>query len=241
LLKLDISSFKLHIIAMFLMAIDHIGLAIFDNNIVLRSIGRLAYPIFAFMIVEGFLKTKNRIKYFQRLFLLAILSEIPFDLLISNTPFQPYSQNVLFTFCIALLFMVFLEKIKQWGYYNLFFGLIIFIISGFVSILLFLDYGVIAIPMVLVFYFFKDRTCENLVFQFFTILFLSLVSNGRYFSFLQHGIPVQVFALFALIPIWFYNGTLGYHSKAYRIFCYLFYPAHISLILLYKQYICNIY
>lgn len=226
---------------MFLMVIDHIGLAILDDNIVLRGIGRLAYPIFAFMLTEGFLKTRSRTQYFYRLFLLAVLSEIPFDLLVSNTVFQPYSQNVLFTFCLALFFMAFIEKIKQYGYYKPLFGFIIFVVSGLVGVVLFLDYSIIAIPTVLIFYFFKDKTYKNFVCQFFTMLLLALVADSRGFYIFQHDIPVQVVALFALIPIWFYNGTLGYHSKAYRIFCYLFYPAHISLILLYKQYIYNIY
>ena len=79
---------------------------------VCRIIGRLAFPIFSFMIVEGFLHTHNLRKYLCRLFLFAIISEIPYDLANTGTVLEISKQNVLWTFIIAIIMMWTLERIR---------------------------------------------------------------------------------------------------------------------------------
>ena len=77
---------------------------------ILRIIGRLAFPIFAFMITEGFIHTQNLKKYILRLFLFAVISEIPYNLAAGRSFLYPYSQNVLWTFLIAVIMMWAAEK-----------------------------------------------------------------------------------------------------------------------------------
>ena len=100
------------------MVSDHLWNIFFPNQVWLYVIGRLAFPIFTFMIVEGFFRTKNRKKYLIRIFIFAIISEIPFNLFSSLAIrevimlFYPYN-NVLWTFLIALCGLSLLEKIEK--------------------------------------------------------------------------------------------------------------------------------
>ena len=101
-----ISSFTLHILAMALMLCDHLWATLFPAQEWLTCIGRIAFPIFAFMIAEGYFHTSNVKKYIARLLIFAIVSEVPFDLLYGSTVIYPFHQNVLWTFLIALLAIV---------------------------------------------------------------------------------------------------------------------------------------
>ncbi len=117
----------LKIIAIVTMLIDHIGVAIFENgmlkyqdnslawvsiaNLVLRTIGRIAFPIFCFLLVEGFFHTRDIKKYGTRLFLFALISEIPFDLAVFDTWFYPGYQNVYFTLFIGLWVIYWYDKV----------------------------------------------------------------------------------------------------------------------------------
>ena len=97
------TSFTLKIIALITMFIDHLGYAIFNKFSFFNYIGSVAFPIFAFQISEGFHYTKNVKKYFARLLLFAIFSQIPFMLFLSIFSTNIYKLNVFFTFMIKLL------------------------------------------------------------------------------------------------------------------------------------------
>ena len=98
-----ISSFALHILAMTLMLCDHLWATLLPGQEWLTCIGRMAFPIFAFMIVEGYFHTSNVRKYILRLFAFAIISEVPFNLFYGSSVIFPFHQNVLWTFLIAVL------------------------------------------------------------------------------------------------------------------------------------------
>ena len=88
-----ISSATLHLIAMGAMLLDHIWAVGLVDSDLFTCIGRIAFPIFAFLLAEGFRRTKNRKRYAMRLFLFALISEVPFNLMVSGSVFFPFHQN----------------------------------------------------------------------------------------------------------------------------------------------------
>ena len=100
-----LNSYQLKCIAIITMLIDHIGAVLFPENLVLRYIGRISFPIFCFLLAEGFYHTKNVKKYMMRLAVFAVLSEIPYDLAFRNTYIEFTRQNVFFTLLIGVVMM----------------------------------------------------------------------------------------------------------------------------------------
>lgn len=125
--KSGISGSTLKLIAIFTMLIDHTAatviLQMINNGIggqtlidiywVMRSIGRMAFPVFCFLLVEGFKYTHSREKYAARMFIFALISEIPFDLAINNTVLEFKSNNVFFTLLLGLLAITVLDWLKS--------------------------------------------------------------------------------------------------------------------------------
>ena len=109
----DISAAMLHIIAMTFMLMDHLWATLLPAQDWLTCVGRLAFPIFAFMAVEGYFHTHSFKKYILRLLLFAVLSEIPFDLMYGGTWFYPFHQNVIWTLLIGLAGIHLMEKIRK--------------------------------------------------------------------------------------------------------------------------------
>ena len=99
--RLQTTSFSLHIMAMLFMLCDHLWGTVVPGNDWLTCLGRLAFPIYAFMIVEGYFHTKSLKKYVCRLLLFAVISEIPFNLAMGSSIFYPIHQNVLCSFRMA--------------------------------------------------------------------------------------------------------------------------------------------
>ena len=91
------SSNALKIIACVSMLIDHIGIVFVDNNLFMRAVGRLAFPVFAFLLVQGLLRTSDVRRYLLRLGIFAVVSEMPFDLAMHDTIWYPGAQNIFFT------------------------------------------------------------------------------------------------------------------------------------------------
>ena len=243
-----LDSFTLHILAISFMILDHSWNVFFvnQNQIWMNLLGRLAFPIFAFMLVEGFYKTKNRSKYLKRIFIFAVISEIPFNLLVSTSVFGSPSiffpfNNVLWTFGIALYMLVLLEKIKNKDNLpvtvKIFGKIIISILAMFITRLIVSDYLEYGIMMVLVFYFFRNRKWWNFVVQIILLAWINIFLIPRYdFSFNLFGnkiyAPVQSFAIFSLVFIWLYNGKQGIHNKITKYMFYSFYPLHLLLIVM---------
>ena len=107
------TSSTLHILAMFFMLLDHLWATIIPGNQWMTNIGRMAFPIFAFLIVEGFIHTSDLKKYLKRLFIFALISEIPFNLIYTGSFVFPFHQNVLFTLLLGLLCINEIEKLYR--------------------------------------------------------------------------------------------------------------------------------
>jgi hypothetical protein len=231
----DISSAGLHIIAMVTMLIDHSMKTVIANDGWVFVLGRLAFPIFAFMVVEGYFHTHDYRKYILRMLVFALISEIPYDLMKSGVPFDSYDQNVIWTFFIALICMKIIELAKARGKRWVFIlTAIVVSLAGFLLGMLFMtDYGGTGVLMVLIFYFLRKRNWIHMLAQFVLLCFINvglLGALGYAVTIHNMEIPLQAFAVFALIPIWLYHGRQGYHSKPFQYFCYAFYPVHMILL-----------
>lgn len=235
--SLEIDSATLHIMAMLLMLSDHAWSTLFPGIRFLTSIGRLAYPIFAFMLVEGYFHTSDFKKYIKRLLIFALISEIPFDLMISGQWFSPYHQNVLWTCVISLLGIKIIDTIrnKRKIWLTLLSGVAIILVSFILGMILFVDYFGAGILISYTFYYFRGRKWWCYLGQLIVMYWLNVEMLGGYCYIIdlfghKFEIVEQGLALFALIPIWLYKGKQGYHSKAFRYFCYSFYPVHMLVL-----------
>ena len=109
----DLSAAALHILAMVFMLMDHMWATVFPAQDWLTCVGRVAFPIFAFMAVEGYFHTRSFKKYALRMLLFAVLSEIPFDLMYGGTWFYPVHQNVIWTLLTGLMGIRLMEAVRQ--------------------------------------------------------------------------------------------------------------------------------
>ena len=233
----EITSAGLHVLAMVLMLCDHLWGTIVPGNDWLTCLGRLAFPIFAFMIVEGYFHTKNLKKYILRLLIGAIISEIPFNLALGSNWFYPIHQNVLWTFLIAILLIHRPEKARASGkmWRRLLTAAATVALGTVLGLLTFVDYHHAGVLTVLVFYFCRGRKWQHFLAQLLCLWYINveiLSGIGYELEIFGHSffLARQALALLALIPIWLYRGRQGHHSKSFQYFCYGFYPAHLLLL-----------
>lgn len=239
--KIETTSASLHIVAMVLMLCDHLWGTIVPGNDWLTCIGRISFPIFAFMIVEGYFRTKNLKKYVYRLLSFAIVSEIPFNLAMGSNIFYPMHQNVLWSFLISIGLIHWNEKAKEsckmWKQLTI--GCVTIILGYVIGLLTMVDYYHAGILTVLVFYFFRQQKWWSYLGQFLGLWYINMELLGGFgYEIWLFGksyfLLRQGFALLALIPIWLYRGKQGYHSKAFQYICYAFYPLHLLVLGLIK-------
>jgi hypothetical protein len=211
------SSSTLKWIAIITMIIDHIGAVFFPQTMVLRAIGRLAFPIFAFAIAEGCIHTKDMKKYALRLGVFALLSEIPFDLAFSQTLLSLHHQNVFFTLCLGVVGIYFFERINEKIPYL---GVFAIIFVGLLAEYLQMDYGIFGVLMI--FGVYRAKTLKAKAFWIITInLCLGLLLS------VSGGSLLQTLAALSSIPLLLYNGEKGNGPK---YLFYSIYPIHLLLI-----------
>lgn len=241
--RTEITSSTLHILAMVFMLCDHLWGTIVPGNDWLTCIGRLSMPIFAFLLVEGYFHTSNLKKYAGRLFLFALISEIPFNLAIGGRVLYPIHQNILWSFLISLWLIHRNEKARQTGklWRRILTGTATVAIGTVLGLLTFVDYYHAGILTILVFYFFRGRKWWHYAGQALGLWYLNTeVLGGLVYEFTLFGLPVifhqQAFAMLALIPIWLYRGRQGHRSKTFQYVCYGFYPFHLLILGLLKMF-----
>jgi len=242
-----LSASTLKIIAMICMLCDHIWATVapgFEETLWLNMVGRIAFPIFAFQIAEGFSRTTNARAYTKRLFWMAVITELPFNLMTGGGLINPFHQNVLFTFWLSLLI---LRRLKRCGerdtlYYIL--NVVLFSVIGYVAgTLLFVDYQGYGILMVILFYVTRDLPYGRLG-QLIGMVYINwhLIGGLQLPIPLGSGefmLPIQGLAVLALIPIWLYSGERGKHYRIVQPLCYWFYPAHILILALIAMFVLN--
>lgn len=205
-----ISGFTLKWIAIVSMVIDHTGAILYPEYPIFRIIGRLAFPIFCFLLVEGAMHTSNIHKYEGRLLLFALISELSFDYAFYGGVTLAH-QNVFFTLLIGLIMLEVL-KFGNSRIYSLLAVIAAILLAEEMSV----DYGAGGILLILCFYlFYERRVLKQVVF---------IAMNLLYF-----GMGIQAYAGFAAIPMLLYRGERG---RSMKYFFYLFYPLHLLILYL---------
>ena len=216
------SGAQLKYLAFISMLIDHVnnaivtpmldggGYLLYLSNI-FSILGRIAFPIFIFFIVEGFFKTSNRKKYLITLLIFGVISEVPFDMFTSKTFFDPHWNNMMFTLALCLITIWIIDSIKNkldnkvlWYVISI----IIVILFGFLAMQLSLDYDYHAIVVAYLFYIFYDKPILGAGLGYLSII-------KELYSFLGFGMTLT------------YNGERG---RQYKWLNYFFYPVHILIL-----------
>lgn len=237
------TGYTLKLIAMFTMLIDHItGVLVPYSSkfyIVGRSIGRLAFPIYCFLLVEGFKHTRDIKKYLARLLIFAFISEVPFDFAFYSPVRFIYDyfqhQNIFFTLFIGLLVISIIDYIdrylaekyhsnnieiedKQLIIKNIL-NILALLLGCLLAYILKTDYSYMGVLMIWAFYRFQDDKQMLIV----SMILVNLI----------YGFP-QIIAVFSLIFIGQYNGQKGKQGNKYLF--YGFYPIHLTILFIIKQF-----
>lgn len=254
---IELTSFDLKTIAIICMLIDHTAAVLLYQSAshdILRLIGRIAFPIFCFLITQGFIYTKNVWKYMARLAVFALISEVPFDLAFYKKPFAMEHQNVFFTLALGLAAVTAAGKGAKW--------FISYICKGFsldenkadspvlqcivalpaVILCAYLagsfscDYGAEGVLMMYVLYMFSQR--KIMAFVALVIVNSLLCINVSFSPSDINGLlytgnivlydTVQWWAPLAFVPILFYKGNVG--RKGMKYLFYAFYPLHLMVL-----------
>ncbi len=224
-----ISASTLKLFAVFSMLVDHTGATVIYtlcsspavradarlyNTLVrlysmMRAFGRLAFPIYCFFIVEGFLHTRSAAKYAERLFIFALISEIPFDFALKRNWFYPSKQNVYFTLLFGLLAI--------WGFAACegteTIQLLVMVAAMQIATLMNTDYGMRGVFLIEILYILRHSKLYQCIGG------AAVISWERW-------------APLSFIPLYFYNGKRGLRLK---YFFYAFYPVHLLILGILKR------
>lgn len=201
-----------------------------------RAVGRIAFILFAFLIVEGFLRTRSRAKYLLRLFLFALLSEIPFDLAFSGMMFDWKSQNVYWTLFLGVLVLTAWEYLSHCRSVFSAIGRILIVASACTAAFLSgTDYRFMGVLLILTFYLMREKEkgvrfmAVGLVMLFGTWGSNLIRYAGKYAAdYLFRFSLREMYGLLAFLLIFLYNGKRG--RQLPKPFYYGFYPLHLLLL-----------
>ncbi len=212
---------QLKIIAMVTMLVDHIGEMLYPDIIILKIIGRLSFPIFAYMIAEGCYYTKNRVRYLCLIGGMGVAFQAVYYLFM-----QSLYMGVLITFSLSIITIYSIDKLLEGNGINkkhvwLIALILVIFISCVLPILLKehgyrLDYTVIGVALPVVIYYSKNKWIKLI--SAMIVLFLLALHYGG----------IQYFGLLAIVPLAFYNGRRGKIKLKYAF--YIFYPLHLIIL-----------
>jgi hypothetical protein len=221
------TNFQLKILACLFMTLDHVGYLFFPSDLVFRFFGRLSFPIFAFLIAEGYRKTKNVYVYLFRLLIFGLISQPIFRLVMKTE-----ELNIFLTLSLGLLSILLFDKMR-----NKKLGILFVILIAAAAYFLKSDYGAYGVFSIFFFWLYgekKDFTklflSQCLLVVFYVVIEKLSLLNGNltvnpYYFF-------QIFSLFALFFIYLYNNERG---RELKYFFYAFYPVHLMILALIKQ------
>lgn len=196
------NTFQVKLLAVILMVVDHMGYFLWPSVGILRIVGRLSFPLFAFLIVKGYAYTSNYKKFFLRLFIFANIIQIPVFWM--DIPF-----NIFYTLSFGLAFICIYDKDLKLSV-----KLLLYLGIGFLTLLINPDYSLYGVGLIVIIYVFKDK---------WVVLAIAMTLLSLFF----YGITIQLYAVLALPIMMAYNEKLGPRVK--WLF-YLFYPVHIVVL-----------
>lgn len=212
------------------MFIDHAAVALIYNcgldevspffetlGIAMRLIGRMAFPLYAFLLVQGFLYTRDWKKYVARVIMFAVISELPYNLVAGKKLLYPAGQNTMFTMAVGLLCMKMLSDLEKFEHSTgkRWFGTVMVAGAGIAAAeVCHMDYGMYGILLLMVFYVFRFRPVEQLMGGCVVLFFM----YQNYYAFA---------AWIAIFLISRYNGERG---RKMGYLSYVFYPAHLLIL-----------
>lgn len=205
----------MQILAMLTMLIDHIGAIFFPGEMSWRYIGRIAFPIYCYALVQGHLHTSSRPKYVLRLLLIALLAQIPYNLALS-----PDGWNVVFTLLLSVLVLMILDKLP-----NAWLGLPIVAAAVVLMEYYPLDYNAYGLLLVLIFRYTRSygivlaHLMLNLVYLFYYGWVVQMLSL----------LPTVLIACFPALRSWLERRRLP------RWVWWSFYPAHLAVLAIIKR------
>jgi hypothetical protein len=222
------SLFLLKLIAIVTMTADHTGNFFFPHAVEWKIIGRLAFPIFAWGIANGYAHTRDAYGYLSRLFLFAIISQIPFSLGYLYLGFDPTILNIFFTLSLGLLAIIKFRESSSWVIGSIWVLLIAALGSVFQ-----VDYGAYGILMIFFFHLTFRKVLATIALQVLLYACIQfavfwLLNTVEWVDMLLIH-PIQVFSLISLYPILLYNGEKG---KSFSRLFYWFYPVHLAVLLI---------
>ncbi len=225
--KRGISQEMLKCIACAAMLLDHIGAALVPA-LWLRIVGRIALPIFCFALSEGIHHTKNPKRYCLRLLLGAALAELPYDLLFYGRATNAH-QSIMVTLLLGFCYGILQKKTERIE------GKILLLLPFMLAAkALHTDYGMWGVAMVALFVLTRELP-NRAVLQFVGLGVICVAIGGLKIPLLGLRMPIQMFALAALPLIWSYSGERGRGAAWMQWAFYLFYPAHLIVLLLLRR------
>jgi len=217
-----ISADTLKWIAMITMFIDHVGAAVLEYipqielpavntaYYIMRYIGRLAFPIYCFLLVEGYLHTRNPMRYLRDMLIFAVISEIPFEICFMSEAGNGF-HNVYWTLAIGLGVMMALDYAKTKYVNATWMNLLIMVVGAYAAETLGCDYGAIGVLLIFILYQTRDDRAKQSIFGGIAMLY-------------------EVTGPLAFVLTFFYNGERK--IKKYKYAFYAFYPVHLVILYL---------
>lgn len=215
-------------IAMIAMLIDHIGVSLYPSD-VLRMIGRVAFPIYCFLLTEGFCHTGDRWRYAGRLLLMAVIAEMPYDLFLYGR-WNCNGQSVMLTLLCGVAMMAAMQEFSsRWQKAVIIAGVALVneSLSG--------EYGAAGILMIAMFCVTRGMK-EKIRFwmQALAMILLCLMIPSTNIILGTERIPIQIFGVAAMLPIIAYSEKKRSSSEVWKWFAYWFYPLHLLALYIIK-------
>jgi hypothetical protein len=220
-----LSSFHLKTLAMLSMVIDHVGFA-FELDIMYRNIGRISFPIFAYFIAEGCLKTSNKRNYLLRLAVLAVLSQLPYMLLMQND-----RLNIFATLALGVLAVMIADYINGFDWTMPVLALSAFCVA-LAGDILNTDYGTMGVLVILAVYLTK-KYAQSYIKHDYTVHLISLSCIVVFCYFMYIPFVTENFLLYSIVApllLMFYNGKRGFSNKWVDYGFYGVYPVHMVVL-----------